>query len=132
MFSISQRYLGTPFRSISTVKRLMSSATPTSEVGPIETSIRNKLTDLLKPTELKISNDSWQHRHHAPMKAIGGGDGETHFSVEVVSDEFTGKRTMQRHRMIYGALDEEFKAGLHALSLNTKTPSEIASAATAS
>ncbi|KAG8955971.1 hypothetical protein FRC04_006419 [Tulasnella sp. 424] len=110
----------------------MSSAPTASEAGPIETSIRNKLTDLLKPSELKITNDSWQHRHHAAMKAIGGGDGETHFSVEVVSDEFTGKRTMQRHRMIYGALADEFNTGLHALSLNTKTPSEVVTTATAS
>jgi BolA protein len=32
--------------------------------------------------------------------------------------------------MIYGALSEELQAGLHALSLVTKTPEEIAVAAT--
>ena len=31
---------------------------------------------------------------------------------------------MQRHRMIYAALSDEFAAGLHALSLKTKTPTE--------
>ncbi len=31
---------------------------------------------------------------------------------------------MQRHRMIYAALSEEIKKGLHALSLNTKTAAE--------
>ncbi|TCD71248.1 hypothetical protein EIP91_011726 [Steccherinum ochraceum] len=92
--------------------------------GPIEQSIRTKLSDLLQPVDLSISNDSWQHRHHAPMKAIGGGSGETHFSVSVVSDAFTGKNTMQRHRMIYAALSDEFAAGLHALSLKTKTEQE--------
>jgi BolA protein len=35
------------------------------------------------------------------------------------------KTTMQRHRMIYAALSEELKNGLHALSLNTKTQAEI-------
>lgn len=34
------------------------------------------------------------------------------------------KNTMQRHRMIYSALSEEFEKGLHALSLNTKTEEE--------
>jgi BolA-like protein 1 len=36
-----------------------------------------------------------------------------------------GKPTMQRHRMIYAALSEELKDGLHALCLNTKTRAEI-------
>ncbi|THH31809.1 hypothetical protein EUX98_g2392 [Antrodiella citrinella] len=98
----------------------------TSAPGPLEQSIRTKLVALLQPADLTISNDSWQHRHHAPMKAQGGGNGETHFSVNIVSDIFQGKTTMQRHRLIYAALTEEFAAGLHALSLKTKTTQEIA------
>ncbi|KAL1939763.1 hypothetical protein VTO73DRAFT_9463 [Trametes versicolor] len=104
-----------------------SDSTSASSGGPVEGAIRAKLTELLKPSQLDIKNDSWQHRHHAPMRAEGGGNGETHFSVNVVSDEFQGKNTMQRHRMIYAALSEEFAAGLHALSLKTKTPVEIQS-----
>ncbi|RPD68623.1 bola-like protein [Lentinus tigrinus ALCF2SS1-7] len=100
-----------------------------SSAGPVEHSIRAKLTDLLRPSQLEITNDSWQHRHHAPMRATGGGGGETHFSVRVVSDQFQGKNTMQRHRMIYAALSDEFAAGLHALSLKTKTPAEAKPAA---
>ncbi|RDX55145.1 bola-like protein [Lentinus brumalis] len=100
-----------------------------SPVGPIEQSIRAKLTELLRPSQLEITNDSWQHRHHAPMRAAGGGNGETHFSVNVVSEQFQGKNTMQRHRMIYAALSDEFAAGLHALSLKTKAPTEVQPAA---
>ncbi|TFK86896.1 bola-like protein [Polyporus arcularius HHB13444] len=100
-----------------------------SPVGPIEQSIRAKLTELLRPSQLEITNDSWQHRHHAPMRAAGGGNGETHFSVHVVSGQFQGKNTMQRHRMIYAALSDEFAAGLHALSLKTKAPTEVQPAA---
>ncbi|KAG9008780.1 hypothetical protein FRB94_013005 [Tulasnella sp. JGI-2019a] len=96
-----------------------------SQPGPVESSIRSKLTELLKPTTLNIANDSSKHKHHAPMRESGGGNGETHFSVEVVSDEFTGKKTIQRHRMINNALAQEFQEGLHALSLNTKTPQEV-------
>lgn len=36
-----------------------------------------QLTELLRPLQLEITNDSWQHRHHAPMRAAGGGSGET-------------------------------------------------------
>ncbi|KAI0766469.1 bola-like protein-domain-containing protein [Irpex lacteus] len=98
----------------------MSSEQP----GPVELSIRDKLAALLQPSELIITNDSWQHRHHAAMRASGGGSGETHFSVDVVSDAFKGKSTIQRHRMIHAALADEFAQGLHALSLKTKTAEE--------
>ncbi|GJE92229.1 BolA family transcriptional regulator [Phanerochaete sordida] len=95
-----------------------------TQQGSVELSIREKLTTVLAPAELKITNDSWQHRHHAAMKAQGGGSGETHFSIDVVSEAFKGKTTMQRHRMIYAALTDEFAQGLHALSLKTKTVEE--------
>ncbi|KZT26732.1 bola-like protein [Neolentinus lepideus HHB14362 ss-1] len=95
--------------------------------GPVETAIREKLMTLLQPTELTITNDSWQHRHHAAMRAQGGSSGETHFSVQIVSDAFRGKNTLQRHRMIHSALSDELGQGLHALSLKTKTPDEVQS-----
>jgi stress-induced morphogen len=34
------------------------------------------------------------------------------------------QNTVQRHRLIYSALSNEFSQGLHALSLNTKTVEE--------
>ncbi|KAF8919879.1 bola-like protein [Mucidula mucida] len=93
---------------------------------PLETSIKDKLTSLLQPSSLVIRNDSWQHRHHAAMRDHPAADGEmeTHFTIEVVSDAFSGKVTMQRHRMIYAALAPEFEQGLHSVSLKTKTPAE--------
>ena len=36
-----------------------------------------QLVDLLSPSQLEITNDSWKHRHHAPMRTVGGGNGET-------------------------------------------------------
>ncbi|KAJ6625907.1 bola-like protein-domain-containing protein [Mycena sp. CBHHK59/15] len=75
-----------------------------------------QLTAQFNPTALKISNDSWQHRHHAAMRAQGSdGTGETHFSVQIVSGVFQSKSTMQRHRMVYAALRDEMDSGLHAL-----------------
>jgi stress-induced morphogen len=50
------------------------------------------------------------------------------FSLQIVSAAFAGKTLMQRHRLIYGALQEELAAGLHALSLKTKTPEEATAA----
>ncbi|KAG2078891.1 bola-like protein [Suillus decipiens] len=108
--------------------------------GPVESAMREKLTTLLQPSKLIITNESQLHRHHAAMLSQGGGNGETHFAVQVISDVFKGKvrvlsnlgciwfissqNTVQRHRLIYSALSEEFSQGLHALSLNTKTSEE--------
>jgi len=107
----------------------MSTISPLSSPGPVENSIREKLMTLLCPTSLTITNDSSQHRHHTAMREHAS-NGETHFSVHVVSNAFENKSTMQRHRMIYSALSEEFSQGLHALSLKTKTEAEIAAPST--
>lgn len=46
--------------------------------------------------------------------------------MTVVSEAFKGKSLMQRHRLIYGLLDDELKnQGLHALTLKTKTQAEL-------
>ncbi|KAH9957921.1 bola-like protein-domain-containing protein [Russula dissimulans] len=103
----------------------MATAGSESVEKPVERAIRGKLTTLLRPSILTITNDSWQHRHHAAMREQDGGNGESHLSIQVVSEEFVGKTTMERHRMIYAALAEELKNGLHALSLNAKTHAEI-------
>ncbi|KAF8200704.1 bola-like protein-domain-containing protein [Pholiota molesta] len=106
----------------------MNAETRASSPGPVERTIRAKLTTLLQPTSITITNDSWQHRHHSAMRDAGNSNGETHFSVQVVSNAFEKKSTMQRHRMIYAALSEEFAEGLHALSLKTKTDAEAVAA----
>ena len=48
-----------------------------------------------------------------------------HLSVRVVSDHFKGKNLLDRHRMIYQALDEPMKDGrIHALELKALTNDE--------
>ncbi|KAF9222563.1 bola-like protein [Gyrodon lividus] len=92
--------------------------------GPVETAMYEKLATLLQPSQLTITNESHLHRHHAAMRAQGGGNGETHFAVQIISDVFQGVAPLQRHRMIYSALSAELAQGLHALSLETRTPEE--------
>ena len=43
---------------------------------------------------------------------------ESHFKVVAVSEEFAGKRLIQRHRMINELLESEFAGGMHARSHN--------------
>ena len=54
-------------------------------------------------------------------------DGEDcNSKVLIVSKQFEGLTTLKRHRLVLDVLKEHFKTGeLHALSLNTKSPSEI-------
>ena len=47
-----------------------------------------------------------------------------HFEALVVSPSFTGKRTLQRHRLIYGALGNRIGGDIHALSIQAFTPDE--------
>jgi stress-induced morphogen len=44
--------------------------------------------------------------------------------LQVVSDAFGGLGPVKRHQLVYGLLSEEFAAGLHALSMDLKTPAE--------
>ena len=48
-----------------------------------------------------------------------------HFNIQVVSDFFKGKNLLDRHRMIYQALDEPMKDGrIHAVEIQAKTSDE--------
>lgn len=85
----------------------------------MEDKIRTKLTQSLKPISLTIVNESKKHKGHAG----DDGSGETHFHVEVVSGAFSGLSRVACQRMVYTLLDEEFKSGLHALSLRLSPPS---------
>ncbi|PWN21654.1 bola-domain-containing protein [Microstroma glucosiphilum] len=123
-FSSSLRRLLNPSTASSLPLRLRS-FTSTARIMSIEESMRNKIQSAFKPTHLKIRNDSSKHAHHAAMAAQGGGNGETHFYIEVVSDDFSGKTQIARHRSINSLLSDEFASGLHALSLRTKTPAEV-------
>ena len=51
----------------------------------------------------------------------GGGD---HYEALVISPAFAGKTRVNRHRMIYSALQEAMADRIHALALTTITPEE--------
>ena len=47
-----------------------------------------------------------------------------HYEVKVVSPEFEGLTLIKRHRLVYGALEEEMEGPIHALTLEVLTPEE--------
>jgi acid stress-induced BolA-like protein IbaG/YrbA len=54
----------------------------------------------------------------------GGGD---HYQVVVVSTEFEDKRSIQRHQLVYRALQQAMASeAIHALTMKTYTPTEWA------
>jgi BolA protein len=85
------------------------------------------LTEQFEPTLLRINDDSGRHVGHAGARP----EGETHYSVLVVSPRFAGQNRVVRSRAVHAALGAEFENGLHALALTLRTPEEHAAATAA-
>ncbi|KAF6777400.1 hypothetical protein AHF37_02821 [Paragonimus kellicotti] len=92
-------YLPYTARLYATLSRRFSST-----VGPVEVRIRSILTDRFKCK-----------RSLAVLTFQGL---ETHFKITIVSQYFEELSLMERQRLIYKALKNEFESGLHALSVN--------------
>jgi BolA protein len=82
----------------------------------IENSIVEKLTSAFTPSHLSVENESYMH--NVPPGS------ESHFKVVVVSNEFAGKRLVQRHQLVYKQVEDELANGVHALSIHAYTPTE--------
>ena len=83
--------------------------------------IRDKLTAAFAPKALEVLDESHRHSGHAGARP----EGETHFTVTMVSDSFAGQSRVQRQRAVYQVLDAELKERVHALALNLATPEEV-------
>jgi len=78
--------------------------------------IERKLSEKLAPAVLEVINESSMH-------SVPPGS-ETHFKVIVVSEAFEGRTLVERHRLVYEALGDELRSGLHALAITSRTPRE--------
>jgi BolA protein len=81
--------------------------------------IRAQLTAALPGAAVELIDDSHRHAGHA-----GARDGRGHFRVHIVSAAFAGLRPLQRHQVVYRALDELMRTDIHALSITALTPEE--------
>lgn len=84
--------------------------------------IREKLSARFAPTRIEVIDESYRHAGHAGARP----EGETHFSVTIVSAVFIGESRVSRQRLVYQALAEELATRIHALSLTTLAPDEDA------
>ena len=57
-------------------------------------------------------------------RALVQSDDGVHFGAAVIAPQFDGKRTRDRHRLVYATLGERVGGEIHALSLQTYTPAE--------
>jgi len=80
--------------------------------------IRTRLAPL-EAQEVSIHDDSAAHAGHAGNR--GGG----HIELLIVSSCFSGKRSVDRHRMVYTLLADLIPQRIHALSLKAFTPDEF-------
>ena len=83
----------------------------------IEALLRERLA-VLSPLRLEVIDDSALHAGHAGAREGG------HYRLLIVSREFAGKTTLQRHRLIHDALGELMRSRIHALSIRSLTPEE--------
>ena len=72
----------------------------------------------LNPISLEIQDDSAQHAGHA------GNTGGGHFTVKIVSSQFSQKSQIMRHRLIYQALTDLMPQQIHALSILAISPDD--------
>jgi BolA family transcriptional regulator, general stress-responsive regulator len=84
--------------------------------------IRSRLEAAFTPDELEITDDSHRHAGHA-----GARDGRGHFHIRILSRHFTGKKTLERHRMIYAALGPMMQTDIHALGVTAISPEDTRS-----
>ncbi len=81
--------------------------------------IKERLERELSPSHIEIIDESHLHAGHA-----GAASGAGHFNVTIISDKFSGKSAIQRHRMVYLAVNDLMPSEIHALSINAQTPEE--------
>ena len=67
----------------------------------------------------EIIDQSIQHEGHT------GNAGGGHYKAIIISNDFTGKTLIQRHRMVYDSLGDMMQNEIHAFSKKTLTASEF-------
>lgn len=82
-------------------------------------SIQTILAKRFEPAEILVKDQSHLHAGHEGAK-----DGKGHFDVTIVSEAFDGFNRLQRHRMVYDALQQLLETDIHALRIKAYTPSE--------
>ncbi|MEM6554394.1 MAG: BolA family protein [Pseudomonadota bacterium] len=79
--------------------------------------IHTTLTKVFSPSALEVLDDSHKHAGHAGAQP----EGETHYTVKIISSAFEGLSRVAMQRAVMDALKDEFDSGLHALSIKARS-----------
>tara|TARA_B100001057_G_scaffold229747_1_gene230064 strand:- start:1811 stop:2107 length:297 start_codon:yes stop_codon:yes gene_type:complete len=82
----------------------------------VQNKINKLLRDNLNISELNIRNESY--KHNVPSNS------ESHFNVQIVSDDFQNLSQIQRHKIVYKAI-ESLLTEIHAFSITAITTTEF-------
>lgn len=82
--------------------------------------IIRRLKKAFKPENLGVEDESYLHEGHEGAK-----DGRGHYRVLIISSLFEQKSMIERHRMIYRALDDMMRLDIHALAIDAWSPDEL-------
>ena len=85
-------------------------------MGPTAAELEDRLRRVLQPSTLVVIDESADHAGHSGANGTGAG---THFRVRIAAAAFDGKSRVQRHRLVYDALQDFLDQGLHALAIET-------------
>ena len=88
--------------------------------GSVAREIEILLQEAFLPTRLEVINDSARHHGHSG----DDGSGESHFSVEIVSERFAGMSRLERQRAVNTPLADLLRDRIHALSIKARAPTE--------
>jgi BolA protein len=71
------------------------------------------------PQRLAVENDSHNH---------AGARTDSHFSVVIIGEYFSGMSAVDRQRAVYACLADELAGPVHALQMKVMTPEEFSAA----
>ena len=80
--------------------------------------IKSRLKKTIAIDHLTIMDDTGKHLRHQHY------DGGRHFKIIIVSSTFEGLSLLDRHKLVYQALNGMIKNDIHAIGLKTIATSE--------
>ena len=89
------------------------------DMTTVAEAIQGVLTEKLNAEFVEVKDDSARHAGHQ-----GGSSGKGHFNALIIAHIFEKRSLVDRHKLVYGALEDFMNSAIHALSMRTFTPDE--------
>ena len=97
---------------------VINSTTSDENTMPIEYIMKERLSDSLGLIHFEVKDFTGRHLNHKQH------DGGFHLEAIIVSDDFTSKNLVERHRLVYEIMGNLMQKEIHALSMKTLTNEE--------